>query len=60
MIAVRGVLALLIIIAGVTIIVRMLPYGITSTFTGIILGLAMIALGGFRLRQIYRYGKQHR
>lgn len=58
MIAVRWFLAIAMMIAGGTIVVRMLPYGIAQTFTGIVLGLAMIGLGAFRLRQLMRYGRQ--
>lgn len=51
--AVRSVLAVLLIIAGVTIVARMAHYPIAQSVTGIILGLAMIALGAVRLRALY-------
>ena len=54
MIALRAVLSFAMIVAGATIIVRMLAYPLAQTFTGIVLGLAMMALGLFRLRQLYR------
>lgn len=52
MLIVRGALALAMIAIGVTIIVRMLPYPIAQTFTGLVLGGALILLGTLRLRQI--------
>lgn len=52
MLTVRAVIAIAMIVIGATIIVRMLPYPIAQTFTGLVLGIAMIALGLFRLRQI--------
>jgi len=54
-IVVRTVLAIALMVVGGTIIVRMLPYGIAQTFTGLVLGIAMIALGAYRLHQLYRY-----
>jgi putative effector of murein hydrolase LrgA (UPF0299 family) len=53
MLAFRAVLSAAMIVLGVVIIVRMLPYPISASFTGIVLGLAMIALGIVRLRTIY-------
>ncbi len=55
MMIVRAVIAALMIGIGISIIVQMLRYPIAQTFTGVILGLAMIALGIFRLRQLIRY-----
>ena len=52
MLAVRTVLAIAMIAMGAFVIVRMLPYPLAQTFTGMVLGGAMIALGFFRLRQI--------
>lgn len=60
MIAVRALLAILMMVVGATIVVRMLPYGLAQTFTGLVLGLAMMGLGGFRLHQVYRYGRSAR
>ncbi len=54
MFAIRIVLALAMIVVGIVIIVRMFPYPIHETFTGLVLGAAMIALGAFRLYQIAR------
>jgi|GEM_PF-5836781 hypothetical protein len=48
--ALRCALAAGFIVVGVVIIGEMLRYPISYTFTGIILGLAMIALGIARLR----------
>jgi len=50
--ALRATLAAAMIVAGAVIVVRMLPYPFTASFTGIILGGAMIALGVVRLRAI--------
>ena len=55
MIVIRALLAIGMMVVGGTIIVRMLPYGIGQTFTGLVLGIAMIALGAYRLHLIYRY-----
>jgi hypothetical protein len=41
------------IIVGAIIVVRMMPYPISASFTGIVLGLAMIALGVVRLRSLF-------
>lgn len=60
MIVVRGALAIAMMIVGGTIVARMLPYGIAQTFTGLVLGLAMMALGAFRLHQLYRYARAQR
>jgi putative effector of murein hydrolase LrgA (UPF0299 family) len=53
MLAFRAVLSAAMIVLGAVIIVRMMPYPIAASFTGIVLGLAMIALGIVRLRAIY-------
>jgi hypothetical protein len=53
MLAFRTVLSAAMIVLGVVIIVRMMPYPIRASFTGIVLGLALIALGIVRLRTIY-------
>jgi hypothetical protein len=60
MMVVRVLLAVAMMVVGGTIVVRMLPYGIAQTFTGLILGLAMLALGAYRLHQLYRYGRAQR
>jgi hypothetical protein len=52
MLAVRALLAIAMIGVGAFIIARMLPYPIAQTYTGMVLGGAMILLGVFRLRQI--------
>ncbi|MDE2482170.1 MAG: hypothetical protein KGN02_08265 [bacterium] len=54
MYAVRFVLAIAMVVVGAVIIVRMFPYPIKSTFTALVLGAAMIALGAFRLLQLVR------
>lgn len=53
MLAFRTMLSIAMILLGAYIIVRMMPYPISASFTGIILGIAMIALGIVRLRAIY-------
>jgi putative effector of murein hydrolase LrgA (UPF0299 family) len=49
---VRAILACAMIVVGIGVIVRLLPYPIAQTYTGMVLGLALIALGLFRLKQI--------
>jgi uncharacterized membrane protein HdeD (DUF308 family) len=51
--AARTALSIAMIIVGAVIIVRMMPYPISASFTGIVLGLAMIALGVVRLRSLF-------
>jgi hypothetical protein len=51
--AVRTVLSVAMIVVGAVIIVRMMPYPISASFTGLVLGLAMIALGVVRLRTLF-------
>ena len=50
---IRTALAIAMIAVGGYILLRMSHYAITASFTGIILGLAMMALGVVRLRAIY-------
>ena len=50
---IRAGLAIAMIAVGGYILTRMLHYPIAASFTGIILGLAMMALGVVRLRAIY-------
>ncbi|HTV91996.1 MAG TPA: hypothetical protein VMG98_04695 [Verrucomicrobiae bacterium] len=50
---VRTGLAIAMIAIGAYILTRMLHYPIAASFTGIILGLAMVALGIVRLRAMY-------
>jgi putative effector of murein hydrolase LrgA (UPF0299 family) len=57
MFAVRTGLSLAMIVVGAVIIVRMMPYPISASFTGIVLGLAMIALGIVRLRTLFGAGR---
>ncbi len=53
MFAVRTVLSVAMIGVGAFIIVRMVPYPISASFTGIVLGIAMVALGVIRLRTLF-------
>jgi putative effector of murein hydrolase LrgA (UPF0299 family) len=50
---IRTGLAIAMIAVGGYILTRMLHYPIAAAFTGVILGLAMIALGVVRLRGMY-------
>ncbi len=50
---IRTALAVGMIVVGVIIVGEMVRYPIAYTFTGVILGLALIALGIVRLRAIY-------
>ena len=52
MLVYRAFIAIALILIGAYIIVRMMPFPIAQSFTGIVLGIAMIALGVIRLRQI--------
>ena len=52
MLAVRGALALGMIVLGIYIIARMVSFPFAQSFTGIVLGVAMILLGVVRLRQV--------
>jgi putative effector of murein hydrolase LrgA (UPF0299 family) len=49
----RTLLSVAMILVGGYITVEMLHYPIAASFTGIVLGVAMIALGIVRLRAIY-------
>lgn len=51
--SIRTGLAIAMILVGGYILTRMLHYPIAAGFTGIILGLAMMALGAVRLRAMY-------
>ncbi|HUN28176.1 MAG TPA: hypothetical protein VMV65_00090 [Alphaproteobacteria bacterium] len=50
---IRTVLSLAMIVVGGIVVAQMAHYPIAASFTGIILGLAMIALGTIRLRALY-------
>ena len=52
MLVYRAIIAVALIVLGAYIIVRMIPFSIAQSFTGIVLGIAMIALGVIRLRQV--------
>lgn len=51
--AFRVALSIAMVLVGGYIIVEMLHYPIAASFTGLVLGIAMIALGIVRLRAIY-------
>jgi hypothetical protein len=50
---IRTVLSVAMIVIGAIVVAQMSRYPIASSFTGLILGLAMIALGTIRLRALY-------
>jgi hypothetical protein len=54
MIYVRGLIAAVMVLLGAIVLVEMLRYPIAQTFSGVILGLAMMGLGLFRLNSILR------
>jgi hypothetical protein len=57
MIYVRGLIAAVMVLLGAIVLVEMLRYPIAQTFSGVILGLAMMGLGLFRLNSILRNGR---
>jgi len=52
MLMVRGGLALLMILVGAFVVVQMLHYPLAQSFTGVVLGGAMVLLGFLRFRQV--------
>ncbi len=52
MLYVRAALSVLMIVVGAVVLIQMLRYPIAQTFTGVVLGGAMILLGILRLRQV--------
>ncbi|MBV8639156.1 MAG: hypothetical protein JO322_13850 [Candidatus Eremiobacteraeota bacterium] len=52
MLVFRGALSVLTIVIGAFVLIQMLRYPIAQSFTGIILGAAMILLGTIRFRQV--------
>ncbi|HET9029216.1 MAG TPA: hypothetical protein VFN49_03495 [Candidatus Aquilonibacter sp.] len=52
MIYARAILAVLMMVIGAFVVIQMLRYPIAQSFTGIVLGGAMVLLGGLRLRQV--------
>ena len=48
----RGALSVFTIVVGAFVVIQMLRYPIAQSFTGIVLGAAMILLGVIRLRQV--------
>lgn len=60
MIVVRTLLGIAMMVVGGIIVARMLPFGVQRTYMGIILGLAMMGLGAYRLHLLYRYGRVQR
>jgi hypothetical protein len=51
--AIRTILAVGMIVVGIIIVIDMARYPIAYTFSGIILGVALIALGIVRLHALY-------
>lgn len=58
MLIVRAALAAFMILVGAVVVVQMLHYPIAQSFTGIVLGGAMILLGLLRLRQVRQVMRQ--
>ena len=52
MLIVRGGLAILMVVVGAFVVVQMLRYPLAQSFTGIVLGGAMMFLGILRFRQV--------
>jgi xanthine/uracil/vitamin C permease (AzgA family) len=52
MLFVRGALSVFMIVVGAFVVVQMLRYPLAQSFTGIVLGGAMVLLGTLRLRQV--------
>ena len=52
MLMVRGGLALLMILVGAFVVVQMLHYPLAQSFTGVVLGGAMVLLGFLRFKQV--------
>lgn len=52
MLAFRAILALVMILVGAYVVLQMLRYPLAQSFTGIVLGAAMVFLGVLRLRQV--------
>jgi putative effector of murein hydrolase LrgA (UPF0299 family) len=52
MLALRGFLALAMICLGIYIVAEMVHFPFAQSFTGMVLGVAMILLGVVRLRQV--------
>ena len=52
MLYVRAALSVFMIVVGAVVLIQMLRYPIAQTFTGVVLGGAMILLGVLRLRQV--------
>jgi hypothetical protein len=52
--AIRTLLALALVVVGISIVSRMIRYPFIESVSGVVLGLAMVLLGAFRLRALYR------
>ena len=52
MLVFRGALSVLTILIGAYVVIQMLRYPIAQSFTGVVLGGAMILLGAIRFRQV--------
>lgn len=48
----RGALSIFMIVVGAFVVIQMVRYPLAESFTGIVLGGAMILLGFIRLRQV--------
>ena len=52
MLMVRGGLALLMILVGAFVVIQMLHFPLAQSFTGVVLGGAMVLLGFLRFKQV--------
>ena len=52
MLVFRGALSVFMIVVGAFVVIQMLRYPIAQSFTGVVLGAAMILLGAIRFRQV--------
>lgn len=52
MLVARGVISVVMIVVGAFVTIQMMRYPLAQSFTGIVLGGAMILLGFLRLRQV--------
>jgi uncharacterized membrane protein len=58
MLVVRGALSVLMVVIGAFIVIQMLRYPIAQSFTGVVLGGAMVLLGIIRFRQVRQAMRQ--
>lgn len=52
MLVFRGALSIFMVVVGAFVVIQMLRYPIAQSFTGVVLGGAMVLLGAIRFRQV--------